>query len=87
MTEEQCRRSANYGLLIDRQRKLDALDGRLQSIYALVEVGRPAAEDRRRIESAKVKGAVMSSLIHRARGIIYFDHSFGGPCQSQHMPR
>ncbi|MCK2214727.1 hypothetical protein MF672_013110 [Actinomadura sp. ATCC 31491] len=87
MTEEQCRRSANYGLLIDRQRKLDAQDGKLQPVYAFVEVGRPAAEDRRQIEPAEVKGAVMSSLIHGARGVIYFNHSFGGPCQSQHVLR
>ncbi|MEV0626543.1 hypothetical protein [Nonomuraea wenchangensis] len=85
--EERCRRAANYGLLIDRQRKLDALDGKLHPIYAFVEVGRPAAEDRRQIEPDEVKGAVMSSLIHGARGVIYFNHSFGGPCQSQHVLR
>lgn len=30
---------------------------------------------------------VMSSLIHEARGIIYFNHNFGGPCHTQHVLR
>ncbi len=29
----------------------------------------------------------MNSLIHEARGIIYFNHSFGGPCPTQHVLR
>ncbi|GAA3246816.1 hypothetical protein [Nonomuraea helvata] len=87
MPADSCRRAANYGMLIDRQRRLDAMDGRRQPIYAFVEAGQPAAEDKRRIEPAEVKGAVMNSLIHEARGIVYFNHSFGGPCQSQHVLR
>lgn len=87
MAADECRRAANYGLLMDRQRKLDAMDGKRQPIYAFVEVGHPAPEDKRRIEPAEVKGAVMNSLIHEARGIIYFNHSFGGACQSQHVLR
>nr|WP_055504720.1 hypothetical protein [Nonomuraea pusilla] len=83
----QCRRAANYGMIIDRLRKLDAADGRRQPVYAFVEVGRPAAEDTRAIEAAELKGAVMNSLIHEARGVVYFNHSFGGPCQSQHVLR
>ncbi|GAA2290102.1 hypothetical protein GCM10010149_41290 [Nonomuraea roseoviolacea subsp. roseoviolacea] len=84
---DQCARAANYGLLIDRQRKLDALDGKRQPIYAFVEVGQPAPEDRRAIGPDQLKGAVMSSLIHGARGVVYFNHSFGGRCQSQHVLR
>jgi len=30
---------------------------------------------------------VWSSIIHGARGIIYFNHSFGGPCETQHALR
>jgi hypothetical protein len=83
----QCRLAANYGSLIDRQRELDAVDGRRQPVYAFVEVGWPAPEDKQNIEPDQLKGAVMSSLIHEARGIIYFNHSFGGPCQTQHALR
>lgn len=83
----RCRRAANYGAVIDRQRELDALDGRRQPIYGFVEVGWPAENDTRAIQPDQVTGAVMSSLIHEARGIIYFNHNFGGPCHSQHVLR
>ncbi|NRQ32513.1 hypothetical protein HII36_11780 [Nonomuraea sp. NN258] len=84
---DQCRLSANYGALIDKLRRLDAQDGRLQPIFAVIEVGWPGADDRREIEPQELAGAVMNSLIHEARGIVYFNHNFGGPCQSQHVLR
>jgi hypothetical protein len=34
-----------------------------------------------------VRAAVWSGLIHGARGIVYFNHSFGGDCESQHVLR
>ncbi|MER6172268.1 hypothetical protein [Streptosporangium sp. NPDC001681] len=83
----RCRRAANYGAVIDRQRELDVLDGRRQPIYGFVEVGWPAENDTRAIQPDQVTGAVMNSLIHEARGIIYFNHNFGGPCHSQHVLR
>jgi hypothetical protein len=30
---------------------------------------------------------VWSSLIHGARGVVYFNHSFGGECETQHVLR
>ena len=33
------------------------------------------------------RAAVWSSIIHGARGIVYFNHNFGGPCVSQHVLR
>ncbi|GAA3443693.1 hypothetical protein [Planomonospora venezuelensis] len=82
----RCPRAAGYGLLMDKERKLDGRDGKRQPIYAFVEVGWPM-EDGRAIEPEQVRGAVMQSLIHEARGIIYFNHNFGGPCISQHVLR
>jgi hypothetical protein len=88
VTPETCRRSANYGLTMDRMRHLDSLDGRRQPIYAFVEVGHPFTEaDAPTITGEQVAGAVMNSLIHEARGIIYFNHNFGGPCLSYHVLR
>lgn len=82
---EECRRAANYGWTVDRMRSLDAQDGRRQPVWAFVENGHPAGEnDAPAITPDQLAGAVMSSLIHEARGIIYFNHSFGGPCQGQH---
>ena len=33
------------------------------------------------------QGGGLELLIHGARGIVYFNHSFGGPCVSQHVLR
>ncbi|WP_199442690.1 hypothetical protein [Umezawaea beigongshangensis] len=83
-----CRRAANYGTTMDRMRKLDADDGHLQPLWAFVEVGHPFTEhDAPTITGDQLAGAVVNSLIHEARGIVYFNHSFGGPCVSQHVLR
>lgn len=88
VTPATCRRAANYGLIIDRLRALDALDGRRQPIFAFVEVGRPFADrGARTITGGEIAGAVVNSLIHGARGIVYFNHNFGGSCISQHVLR
>lgn len=84
----ECARAANYGMVIDRLRALDAEDGHRQPIFAFVEVGHPFTEDHApTITGDQIAGAVMSSLIHEARGIIYFNHNFGGPCHTQHVLR
>ncbi|MEV6343174.1 DUF4082 domain-containing protein [Actinoplanes sp. NPDC051851] len=83
-----CRRSANYGLTMDKMRELDGLDGKRQPVYAFIEVGHPFTEDDSpTITGDQIAGATMSSLIHEARGIIYFNHNFGGSCISQHVLR
>jgi hypothetical protein len=85
---DKCRRAANYGRLVDRLRALDGMDGKRQPVYAFVEVGHPATENTApTIAPDQITGAVLNSVIHEARGIIYFNHSFGGTCQSQHLLR
>jgi hypothetical protein len=63
---------------------LDARDGRRKPIWNFVEVGWPftesAAEGGRAIQPAEIRAAVWHSLIAGARGLLYFDHQFGGPC-------
>jgi hypothetical protein len=81
-----CRRAGNYGWLIDRQRELDQYDGREKPIYAFVEIGTPS-DGSITIEPQQAAGAVMSSLIHGARGIVYFNHNFGGSCRSYNALR
>jgi hypothetical protein len=39
------------------------------------------------IAAPQVRAAVWHSLIAGARGIVYFDHSFGGPCVTLHSLR
>jgi hypothetical protein len=91
LTPTQTRRAANYGYTVDRMRALDAMDGQRKPIWNFVEVGWPftetAAQGARAIQPAEVKAAVWHSIIAGARGIIYFNHSFGGPNQSQHCLR
>jgi hypothetical protein len=81
LTQAECRRAANYGVVVDRVRKLDALDGKRQMIWSFVETGSPF-QNSRAITGPQVEGAVMSSLIHEARGITYFKHNFSGTCPS-----
>jgi hypothetical protein len=87
----QIRRAANYGYQVDRMRQLDALDGKRQPIWGFVEEGWPftqtAAEGARAITPPEMRAAVWQSLIAGARGIVYFNHSFGGPCQTHHINR
>lgn len=88
VTRDACRRSANYGLTMDRMRKLDAMDGKRQPVYAFVEVGHPfEGNDSPTITGEQVAGAVVNSLIHEARGVLYFNHNFGSSCISQHVLR
>ncbi len=84
MTLDEVRRAANYGYQVDRMRKLDARDGRRKPIWAFVEVGWPftesAGQGGRAILPEEIRAAVWHSLIAGARGVLYFDHQFAGPC-------
>jgi hypothetical protein len=88
LTQAQTRRASNYGLTVDRMRFL--AKGR-RPIWNFVEIGWPASESAARggraIQVAELKAAVWHSIIAGARGIIYFNHSFGGPSPSQHCLR
>jgi hypothetical protein len=84
---EDCHLAANYGRTVDRVRGLVQPAGS-KPVWGFVELGHPSSEENwPTITPAEVRGAVWSSLIHGARGIIYFNHSFGGGCQSQHVLR
>ena len=91
LTFTQTRRAANYGYTVDHMRKLDAMDGDIKPIWGFVEVGWPftasAAQGGRAIQPEEIRAAVWHSIIAGAQGIIYFNHSFGGPYQTQHALR
>ena len=79
-----CHVAANYGWQINRVRSLVS-PARSKPVWAFVEVGHPMSEDHwPSITPPQIRAAVWHSLIAGARGIIYFNHSFGGPCQTQH---
>jgi hypothetical protein len=85
LTKTECHRAWNYGQTMDKLRKIDARDGKLQPLWNFVEMGSPfdTFDDKNHandleITREQLHGAVMSSLIHEARGIAYFAHNFGG---------
>jgi hypothetical protein len=87
LKQRLCHRAANYGRTVDRVRSL-VDPPRSRPVWAFVEVGHPFSEPGwPSIEPAEVSAAVWSSLIHGARGIVYFNHSFGGPAPTQHALR
>jgi hypothetical protein len=80
--------AASYGDTVARMRFLDGMDGARTPIWNFVESGWPFTESAsaggRAIAPAELRAAVWHSLIAGARGIIWFQHSFGGPCTGDH---
>jgi hypothetical protein len=84
---EKCRLAANYGWTVSKLRSL-IKPAFSKPVWAFVEVGHPFTEnDAPTITGPEIRAAVWSSLIHGARGIVYFNHSFGGTCPTQHILR
>ena len=87
LTPSRCHLAANYGRTVDRLRDL-VEPARSRPVWAFIEVGHPFSEPSwPSIEPAQVSAAVWSSIISGARGIVYFNHSFGGPAPTQHALR
>lgn len=86
LTQAECRRSSNYGWLVERMRALDAMDGQRKPIWNFVEVGCPFSNGGC-ITPTQARAAVWHSIIAGARGILYFQHSFGGPNPTHHALR
>jgi hypothetical protein len=87
LSQRQCHRAANYGRTVDRIRGLIRPAGS-RPVWVFVEVGHPFVQsDWPSIEPAEVGAAVWSGIIHGARGVVYFNHSFGGPAPTQHALR
>jgi hypothetical protein len=87
LTARRCRRAANYGSTVERVRRLMRPAGD-RPVWSFVEVGHPfSGPGSRGIKPAEVSAAVWSGLIHGARGIVYFNHSFGGAAPTQHALR
>jgi hypothetical protein len=81
-----CHVAANYGWLVNRERSL-IQPARSKPVWAFVEVGCPFGPDWPCITPPQIRAAVWQSLIAGARGIIYFNHSFSGPCVTNNALR
>jgi hypothetical protein len=87
VSPSRCRAPRNYGLTVDRLRNLVQPRGRTP-VWVFVEVGHPFGEDDApTITPLQLEQAVWSGLVHGARGVVYFNHNFGGPCFSFHVLR
>jgi hypothetical protein len=87
LSPAECHRAANYGATVRRVRGLVQPAGS-KPVWAVVELGHPFSEsDWPTITPPEVRAAVWQSLIAGARGIVYFNHSFGGSAETQHILR
>jgi hypothetical protein len=86
LTDAECHRASNYGTQTKRIRNLISPAGS-KPVWTFVEVGTPFSDMGSGIGPAQIRAAVWHSVIAGARGIVYFNHSFGGPCQTQHALR
>lgn len=87
LSAAECHKAANYGWTIDRGRSL-VFPQYSKPIWAFIEVGHPFSECcSPTITGPEIRAAVWSSVIHGARGVVYFNHSFGGDCITQHVLR
>jgi hypothetical protein len=87
LPEAECRRASNYGATVQRMRRLVTPHGS-SPVWNFVELGHPFSEnDAPTITPLQVKAAVWHSLIAGARGIVYFNHSFAGGCESDNILR
>lgn len=70
------RRAASYGAMVRGLRQIDAGDGVRKPIWMFVEClsGSPGEQFVRYIDPSELKGAVMSSVIAEARGIMWFNN-------------
>ena len=88
--QANCRTASSYGKIVNGLSLQDAADQRLQPRWQWVENlngGPPDAPPNSYITPGQLKGAVVNSIINEARGIAYFNQSFGGPCQSGNVFR
>ncbi|SHF74267.1 hypothetical protein SAMN05444351_0654 [Geodermatophilus nigrescens] len=88
--EDTCRTASSYGAVVEMLRERDAADGRLQAVWQFVELlngGPGEGPFTAEIEPGQLQGAVMSSLINEARGIVWFNQSLSGPCQGGNLIR
>lgn len=89
ISQSNCKTASSYGKTMDSLRMRDAADGKLQPLWQFVEnaSGSPGEGPSVMIAPGQVKGAVMNSIIHEARGIAYFNQIVSGSCQSGNVFR
>ena len=78
--QKTCRTASSYGQTVVGLQERDATDQHLQALWNFVEL--VPIDGGYSLNPLQVKGAVMASLIAGARGIVWFNNSFGGECET-----
>lgn len=80
LPNETCRTAHSYGKLTDALRSVDARDGKLQPTFQFTETVHGTVDYPAKLTPTKVKGMAMQTLIHEARGLMWFNQAFFGEC-------
>ncbi len=87
LSAAECHKAANYGDQIRYMRSL-VKPAQSKPVWGFVELGHPSGDNTwPQITPTQVRAATWHSLIAGARGIVYFNHSFGGKCTSYNIIR
>lgn len=87
--QKYCRTASSYGRTVDALRLRDAADGKLLPLWNFVEIynGMGSGNDDLKVTPEQATGAAMSSIIHEARGLAWFNQSFTGQCKGTSLVR
>ncbi len=77
VNQAHCRTASSYGKTVDSVRARVAAAGPLKPVWNFVEM---MGGGDYYISPDQIKGAAMNSIIHEARGLVYFNQSFTGKC-------
>lgn len=79
-----CRTASSYGHTMNGLTKRDAADGRRQARWGFVENlnGLSGYDHVADITPGQLRGAAMNQVINEARGLVWFNQSFTGPCET-----
>jgi hypothetical protein len=80
LTTAQRALPANYAFNVTRLEHIQAVNGSSKPITVDVETGCPFVKSSSCITPAASTAAAWHAIIAGARGIIWFQHNFGGPC-------
>jgi hypothetical protein len=84
-----CRTASSYGKAMNGLTIRDASDGTLHPRWMFLENlnGLSGADHVGYVTPGQLKGAAMNSIINEARGLLWFNQSFSGPCQTSNALR
>lgn len=81
-TDDERKRGSHYGSMVDSIRKNYSSVSARAPIGNFIENGGPMGETQPYISPLELKWAVWAEIVHGGRNILYFNHSFEGPAQS-----